>query len=287
MEENQSLVKKILQIPSVRQFLEENKFDEQVVQENLLTFCSYQMKLGKCKNCKGLEVCQQSMRGYTPSLYYNESQIVLDYLPCSYQQQLMDEIEKKQRLETIATNLEQYNLNDIYNNLERKQVLLKVKSICSDYANHKSCKGLYIYGPYGCGKSYILAWLAKKLADMKANVIFAYYPDLVRQIKSSIWEGTLEDYLESLKNVEVLMLDDIGGESNSDFIRDEVLGAILQTRMNNQSLTFMSSNLDSKLLLEHLASGSKDVDRVKGTRIFERIQTLMEFVELKDQNYRK
>ena len=82
------------------------------------------------------------------------------------------------------------------------------------------------------------------------------------------------------------MLDDIGGESNSDFIRDEVLGAVLQTRMCNNALTFMSSNLNPKLLLDHLSSGSKDVDRVKGSRVFERINTLMEFVELKDKNYR-
>ena len=132
----------------------------------------------------------------------------------------------------------------------------------------------------------MLAWLATKLVDLNAKVIFAYYPELVRQIKSSISEGNLEFYLEELKNVEVLMIDDIGGESNSDFIRDEVLGAILQTRMSNNSLTFMSSNLNPKLLLEHLSSGSKDVDRVKGSRVFERISTLMEFVELKDKNYR-
>ena len=132
----------------------------------------------------------------------------------------------------------------------------------------------------------MLAWLASKLVDLNAKVIFAYYPELVRQIKSSISEGNLEFYLEELKNVEVLMIDDIGGESNSDFIRDEVLGAILQTRMSNNALTFMSSNLNPKLLLDHLSSGSKDVDRVKGSRVFERISTLMEFVELKDKNYR-
>ena len=165
-------------------------------------------------------------------------------------------------------------------------MLIKVKDIYNLYKNNQPTKGLYIYGPYGCGKSYILAWLAEKLVELNGNVLFAYYPELVRTIKSSIGDGMLENYLEELKNTEVLMIDDIGGESNTDFIRDEVLGAVLQYRMTNNLLTFMSSNLDPKLLLEHLSSGSKDVDRVKGSRVFERIKTLMDFVLLKDKNYR-
>lgn len=285
MEENK-ILKDVKKLKAVTSFLKEHNLDESFVDENALTFCSYKIKLDKCIGCKGLESCNQSFKGSAPALLYNGNNLLVEFLPCKYQKKKLQEEEQNSRLTLIASNFKSFDFTNVYNNNERKELLIKVMDIYNAYKNNESTKGLYIYGPYGCGKSYILAWLANKLVELNASVLFAYYPELVRRIKSSIGEGSLEDYLDELKNTEVLMIDDIGGESNSDFIRDEVLGAVLQYRMTNNMLTFMSSNLDPKLLLDHLSSGSKDVDRVKGSRVFERIKTLMDFVLLKDQNYR-
>lgn len=286
MELENKLSQEIKNMDNIKAFLQENNLDENIVDENLLTFCSYKVKLAKCKGCTGLNKCMQNYEGLAPILDYNESQIILDYKPCKYLKKKQEQMIKDAHLKLIATNFEQYNLNDVYNSPERQQLLIKISNIYKAYKNKEKVKGIYVHGPYGCGKSYMLAWLASKLVEMNATVIFAYYPDLVRQLKNAIGDGTLESEVDELKNVEVLMLDDIGGEANSDFIRDEVLGAILQTRMSNGALTFMSSNLDSKSLIDHLSTGTRDVDRIKGSRIFERIKTLMEFVELKDKNYR-
>lgn len=287
MEENKKIIEEIKNEKSIKTFLDENGLDEQVIESNILTFYSYKIKLAKCKGCKGLEHCLQNYEGLAPKLEYNDSQINVDFSPCKYLKNRQLKAQKAAHLKVIATNFDQYNLNDVYNPQARKELLIKIASIYNGYKTGEKVKGLYVYGPYGCGKSYMLAWLASKLAQDDVDVIFAYYPDLVRKLKNAIGEGTLEEQVETLKNIDVLILDDIGGESNSDFIRDEVLGAILQTRMMNEALTFMSSNLEPKLLIEHLSSGSKEVDLVKGTRIFERIKTLMDFVELKDNSYRK
>lgn len=287
MDNNQKLIKQLRQNQAINEFLKANELNEKDINENLLVFSSYQNKLNKCNGCKCLNDCGQSYEGYQPILKINTSQIVIDYKPCKFLEDLISEKQKRNRLHVYGTNFNQFNFNEVYKSSERQDLLLKVADVYHDYKEHRKTKGLYVYGPYGCGKTYLLAWLAEKLTEMGANVVFAYYPDLVRKIKSSIGDGTLENYLEELKNVEVLMLDDIGGEQNSDFIRDEVLGAILQNRMCNQSLTFMTSNLDPKLLLSHLSSGSRDVDLVKGSRVFERISTLMTFIPLKDKNYRQ
>lgn len=286
MENNEKIIFDIQKMKSVKDFLKSNNLDVKVIEDNLVTFYSYKLKREKCINCKGLGECKQSITGNVPILEFNNQMITYDYYPCNYQQDLNEKLKKQKKLKLMATSFSQYDFNNVYHSEERNELLIKVSNIYNAYKNGETTKGLYIYGPYGCGKSYMLAWLASKLVELDAEVVFAYYPDLVRQIKSSISDGSIEAYLATLKNVEVLMLDDIGGESNSDFIRDEVLGVILQTRMSNNALTFMSSNLSPKLLLDHLASGSKDVDRVKGSRVFERINTLMEFVELKDKSYR-
>ena len=92
--------------------------------------------------------------------------------------------------------------------------------------------------------------------------------------------------IEQLKMVEVLILDDFGGETLTGYLRDEVLGAILQERMTNNRLTFMSSNLDQELLLAHLKESNLDIYDLRASRIYERIRTLMEFVKLVDEDYR-
>jgi primosomal protein DnaI len=148
-------------------------------------------------------------------------------------------------------------------------------------------KGMYLSGIFGSGKTYILAAMAKELAKKGYKVIFAYYPDLVRELKSSIGSGALEDRIEELKTIDVLMLDDIGGETISAFIRDEVLGPILQHRVLDELPTFFSSNLKMKTLIQSMSMDGGDVERSKATRIFERIRELTVEFELTEKPLRK
>ena len=185
----------------------------------------------------------------------------------------------------LFRSFDNFNFSDIFINEKRTKVLGLIKS----YISQKDLpeKGLYIHGRYGCGKTYLLAYLAKELAYRGHKVLFAYYPDLVRTLKSSISTGNLEDVVDRLKEVEILMLDDFGGEMLTSFIRDEVLGSILQDRMLNKRLTFISSNLDENLLFEHLKDTGREIDELRASRINERIKTLMTFVQLDDENHRK
>ena len=82
------------------------------------------------------------------------------------------------------------------------------------------------------------------------------------------------------------MLDDFGAESNSSFIRDEVLGPILQYRANQNLPVFISSNLDLGLLRQHLEDTRDENNAINSSRIIERIELLTDSFELKDQNYR-
>ena len=185
----------------------------------------------------------------------------------------------------MSCSFDNFNFSDIFIKEKRTKVLGLIKS----YISQKDLpeKGLYIHGRYGCGKTYLLAYLAKELAYRGHKVLFAYYPDLVRTLKSSIATGNLEDVVDRLKEVEILMLDDFGGEMLTSFIRDEVLGSILQDRMLNKRLTFISSNLDENLLFEHLKDTGREIDELRASRINERIKTLMTFVQLDDENHRK
>ena len=87
-------------------------------------------------------------------------------------------------------------------------------------------------------------------------------------------------------NVDILLIDDIGAEKVTEWSRDEVLGTILQNRMNNHKTTFFTSNLTIKELEQHLSLVNNGVDFVKARRIIERIKQLTLDMELISENRR-
>ena len=82
------------------------------------------------------------------------------------------------------------------------------------------------------------------------------------------------------------LLDDIGAENVSSFNRDEVLGPILQYRMEEGLPTFFTSNLTLEELEENLSLTTSGSDKVKARRIIERIKQLTKQMELVSKNRR-
>ena len=81
-------------------------------------------------------------------------------------------------------------------------------------------------------------------------------------------------------------IDDIGAESVSTWSRDEILGTILQYRMENNLTTFFTSNLTIDELEANLSITKNNVDKVKARRIIERIKQLTVDIELVSKNRR-
>ncbi|EUJ33257.1 primosomal protein DnaI [Listeria floridensis FSL S10-1187] len=94
--------------------------------------------------------------------------------------------------------------------------------------------------------------------------------------------------IEFAKETEILMLDDIGAEAMTAWTRDEVLGAILQFRMQEELPTFFSSNYNMKQLEAHLTFTQNGMEeQLKARRIMERIRFLSKEVPLEGKNRRK
>jgi len=85
----------------------------------------------------------------------------------------------------------------------------------------------------------------------------------------------------------MLLLDDIGAEIVTEWSRDEVLGTILQYRMEENLPTFFTSNLTLEELEVHLAMTNKEVDVLKARRIIQRIKQLTSDMTMISVNLRK
>ena len=67
------------------------------------------------------------------------------------------------------------------------------------------------------------------------------------------------------------------------YTKDSTIISLGQTEI----LKSLNLGLDFNSLKEHLANTANEKDDIKASRILERINSLMDFVELKDENYRR
>ena len=153
------------------------------------------------------------------------------------------------------------------------------------YKEDQKPKGMYLHGSFGSGKTYLIAALLNEMAKKNIKSILIYYPEFLRKLKSS-FQTTYNEQFEEIKKVPLLLLDDIGAENCSNWSRDEVLGPILQYRMENHLPTFFTSNLTLSELEKALAVTSSGGDKVKARRIVERIKQLTIDHELISKNSR-
>lgn len=235
-----------------------------------------------CKGCKGLEFCKNKIRGY---VYYpdkKESKVTFNYIACKYLKKYESDIEDKKG-ETLLANARMKDID--VNDKNRVKVIKWINDFYHNYQSSGINKGLYLHGTFGSGKTFLLAALLNELADKKnVNFEIVYYPELLRTLKDNF--SLLDNKVRYLEKVEILLLDDIGAEKVTDWSRDEILGTILQSRMNNNMTTFFTSNLTIEELEKHLAITKDKEDTLKSCRIIERIKQLTEDMELISSNRR-
>jgi len=182
--------------------------------------------------------------------------------------------------------LESAKLKDIKITKNRTEVIKWIKEYYDKFDPYVTNKGLYLHGNFGTGKTYLVAALLNELNNKYGvNIEIVYFPELLRKLKENL--NLVGDKLYYLENVSVLLLDDIGAEKVTEWGRDEILGTILQTRMNNGMPTFFTSNLTIPELEKHLSLTKDNEDLVKAKRIIERIKYLTDDIELLGNNYRE
>lgn len=170
-------------------------------------------------------------------------------------------------------------------NDERKEALTEANNFVEQFQKGQFIKGLYLYGKYRTGKTFLLSAIANALIEKDIQIVFAYFPDLVRNIKASISDNTLEKRIKHLKMCDLLILDDLGGEYMTAWFRDEIFGPILQYRLSMGLPLLVSSNYRMKDLHKLLSDTKDDIDQVKSMRILTRINELTKEVKLNENRY--
>jgi DNA replication protein DnaC len=109
----------------------------------------------------------------------------------------------------------------------------------------------FVHGKAGTGKTVFVVQLVKKLLlelqpEYETNILeFVRMVDLIRDAQRSAMNGDegwqYRQKMKMYKEVEYLVIDDIGVEKNTDFV-DSVVYDIIDTRYGDKKITYFTSN---------------------------------------------
>lgn len=230
--------------------------------------------------------------GYEPQLFLNFHYIDVTYVPTKdlLEQKRQQEIKNRVKAVDMPKDIQEATLSGFEMTTERKEALQLALKFINDYEDNPKAfhQGLYLQGAFGVGKTYLLGAIANTLAEKGYRTTLIHFPTFAVEMKNSIKTDNVFDKLDTIKKAPILMIDDIGADAMSSWVRDDILGVILQYRMQEQLPTFFSSNFDRQQLEhEHLRVTQRGEDEpMKAKRIMERIRYLTKEVNMIGQNRR-
>ena len=230
------------------------------------------------------------MNGMIPELFIVRGTIDIRYRACKQRKLEDDRRDISNRIASMhmPKDVLRGRLKDLTLRPDRREILKKVGAFLkATQSGQIPTKGLYIYGNFGVGKSFVLGVIANELAYLGVQCVLVFVPEFIRELKAAIGDNTLQQKLDFVKKAPVLMLDDLGAETITAWTRDEILATILHYRMSEQLPTFITSNSNYDDLEDHLAYSNKgDQEKLKAARIMERIKAITEPIEMVGNNLR-
>ncbi|RGM52580.1 primosomal protein DnaI [Streptococcus vestibularis] len=279
------LTKQILADTRVASFIQEHGLSQDQIKRSLPKFNQF---LVECRKVKEGDVTYIA-KGYEPILTMNEGYADVTYKETRQlkEQQEQEAVSKRINLVSLPQSYRKITFADIaLDDVARVDTFEILVDFVANYPSPDQ-KGLYIYGDMGVGKSFMLAAMAHELSETKkVATTIIHYPSFAIDVRNGIKDNSVKEQIDAVKEAEVLVLDDIGAEQFSSWIRDDVLQVILQYRMIEELPTFFTSNYSFADLEAKLSNGRQGDETWQAKRVMERIRFLAKEVHLKGVNRR-
>lgn len=130
--------------------------------------------------------------------------------------------------------------------------------------------GLFLYGPPGSGKTHLLKALVIRETSPECKTAMFTVSEAMDMLRDDVNLG-----MEALLNAQILALDDLGAEKNTDWVREKLL-TILEKRLHQGKHVFMTSNLTKEELVSKYDA-----------RVLDRLIEMMLFYHVDSPSYRK
>ena len=281
----QDLVQKIMKDPDVAAFIQQESLTPEELNRSISKFNQYITERDKFLRGDTDYIA----KGYKPILVMNHGYADVSYeeTPELIAAEKEAAIKNRLKLINLPASLKKVSFADVDADDEKRFTVFQRLVEFSEAYPHVR-KGLYLYGDFGVGKSFMVAALAHDLSEKRGvSSTLLHYPSFVIDVKNAIGDGNVKTLVDEIKLSEVLILDDIGAEQSTAWVRDEILQVILQYRMQENLPTFFTSNFDFEDLEKHFAKGKHGNDEIwEARRVMERIRYLAEETRLEGVNRR-
>lgn len=289
--ERKQLINDLLKNKKVQDFLRENDLGDDFVNRYAFKLRKWLVSISKCQNCKGLSECRQEVEGEYYDIFYDK---VLDIKieKCNY---ALNKKAKEKHLKyfvysDIPEPLNTLRFSDIEKNTDLASDIEYANSYYQvfDWFHSSRDTGLFLSGSVGVGKTYILTAIANEYALNKKRVAFIHVPTFVNYMKNIVYNDSdlYRRLLNRINNANLVIFDDLGAESVTHFVRDDLLLPILNFRMDNDSLTLFTSNEDFESLQDHYSNSKEGIEIIQGERVIERIKKLSNLINFIGSNKR-
>ncbi len=297
-EQAEQKLKEIVEDPLVTKLRAKHpEIDERQIKLNMNRFHQYLSEHRNCSNCPGLDLCPNDYEGHYTMIY---AQNVNEQFQLYDRKTACKKFLSRQKEERIRNRIRSFYIDNkalnrsyspeeiLENDTERMKAVGQVmKYIDRTKEQGLQQKGLYLAGNFGTGKTFLMCYMLHELAEVGFSGVIVYMPDFVEDLKSLMHDAAkLKETVDLMKETDLLIFDDMGAENLNPWVRDHVLGAILNYRMERKP-TFYTSNYELEALEQHFSFTSKDGEELhKGQRLMNRIAPYVEMVMVTGVNKR-
>lgn len=190
---------------------------------------------------------------------------------CKCEKERRDREEEAERKKAFAERIKKYRKigfpqsqmeywtfeNDDHGNEKLTNMAKRYVENFDDFC--KDGKGLLLYGGVGTGKTYIACMIANALIDKGYPVLVTNFARIL-----STLQGTFEkqEYLDSLNQFRLLIIDDLGIERDTGYAKEQVFN-IIDSRYRSGLPMIITTNLSmQKLATESDLSDKRVYDRI-------------------------
>ena len=137
--------------------------------------------------------------------------------------------------------------------------------------------GLLIWGNVGTGKTFFAGCIANALIDKGIPVVMTNFSKIINTLTGMFSEDK-NRFIESLSRCELLIIDDLGIERNSEFALEQVF-SVIDSRYRSRKPLIVTTNLT----LDEI----RNPDNLAKARIYDRILELCVPIKINNTNIRK
>lgn len=235
-------------MPFAKKIVNDLKLSKQQILDSYdkILFCASQNEV--CQNCKGLTYCRKTKKGHIHTLSFG----------------IDDDLVETIGICDFYRNYDKKNSNLLYSNYNKDAILelkdfSKFNELAYEFDDFRTVyKSLHkMIKTKGCylkiegskkRKDFVVGLVSTLLNEYKCSLIkvSSFISDLKSTFNTK--NSNYDEIINSVYTSQVLVIDDLGGESVTAWSRDDVLLPLLNYRLDNNLTTIFISEFDKNQL---------------------------------------